>query len=59
LPNTRRALTAGELEEINLVARTSGNAVVLDALLLRLHTETAYRRGGALAVRPATGPAHR
>jgi integrase len=51
LPNTRRALTPDELEEINLVARTSGNDVILDALLLRLHTETACRRGGALGLR--------
>ena len=50
LPNTRRALTAVELEQINLVARTSGNDVILDALLLRLHTETACRRGGALCL---------
>jgi integrase len=53
LPNTRRALTATELEQINLVARTSGNDVILDALLLRLHTETACRRGGALGLRLA------
>jgi integrase len=51
LPNTRRALTAHELEQINLAARTSGNDVILDALLLRLHTETACRRGGALRLR--------
>jgi integrase len=51
LPNVRRALTADELEEINLVARTSGNDTVPDALLLRLHTETACRRGGALGLR--------
>jgi integrase len=31
-------------------ARVSGNAAVLDALLLRLHTETACRRGGALGI---------
>ncbi|HZM82547.1 MAG TPA: site-specific integrase [Candidatus Limnocylindrales bacterium] len=48
LPNTRRALTAAELEQINQVARSSGNDAILDALLLRLHTETACRRGGAL-----------
>jgi hypothetical protein len=48
LPNTRRVLTPDELEEINRVARTSGNDVVLDALPLRLHTETACRRDGAL-----------
>jgi integrase len=51
LPSPRRALTPAELEEINLAARTSGNDVVLDALLLRLHTETACRRGGALSLR--------
>ncbi|GIH16027.1 site-specific integrase [Rugosimonospora africana] len=41
------------MAEINLAARTSGNDVVLDALLLRLHTETACRRGGALGLRLA------
>jgi integrase len=51
LPSSRRALTPWELEEINATARTSGNDAVLDALLLRLHTETACRRGGALALR--------
>lgn len=51
LPNTRRALTPRELAEINEVVRTTGNDPVLDALLLRLHTETACRRGGALALR--------
>jgi site-specific recombinase XerD len=50
LPNTRRALTAWELEQINATARVSGNDAVLDAILLRLHTETACRRGGALGV---------
>src|SRR2546429_4852996 len=50
LPSTRRALTPDELEQINLAARTSGNDVILDALLLRLHTETACRRGGALGL---------
>ena len=51
LPSTRRALTSWELEAINLAARDSGNDAALDALLLRLHTETACRRGGALALR--------
>jgi integrase len=46
----RRALTAHELTEINIAARLSGNDPVLDALLLRFHTETAARRGGALGV---------
>jgi len=51
LPSTRRALAPRESEQINLAARTSGNDVILDALLLRLHTETACRRGGALGLR--------
>jgi integrase len=51
LPSTRRALTPDELQAINVAARTSGNDVILDALLLRLHTETAARRGGALGLR--------
>ena len=50
LPSTRRALSPQELEEINLAARASGNDAILDALLLRLHTETACRRGGALSL---------
>ncbi|WP_342781612.1 hypothetical protein [Amycolatopsis rhizosphaerae] len=53
LPSTRRALTPHELDQINAAARASGNDVILDALLLRLHTETACRRGGALALRLA------
>lgn len=53
LPSTRRALTSDELDLINTAARTGGNDVILDALLLRLHTETACRRGGALALRVA------
>jgi len=51
LPNTRRALTTSELDAINITARTTGNDPILDALLLRLHTETACRRGGALTLR--------
>ncbi|MGI5185563.1 tyrosine-type recombinase/integrase [Dactylosporangium sp. CA-152071] len=51
LPSTRRALTPDELTEINQVARTTGNDTILDALLLRLHTETACRRAGALGLR--------
>jgi site-specific recombinase XerD len=50
LPSTRRALTPDELNQINAAARTSGNDAILDALLLRLHTETACRRGGAIAL---------
>ena len=45
MPDTR-------LAEINHVAATTGNDPDLDSLLLRLHTETACRRGGALALRP-------
>lgn len=51
LPSPRRGLTPHELTEIHQAARTSGNDAVLDGLLLRLHTETACRRGGALALR--------
>jgi hypothetical protein len=51
LPSTPRALTPQELMAITDTARTIGNDVILDTLLLRLHTETAARRGGALALR--------
>jgi site-specific recombinase XerC len=50
--NLRRALTTRQLIEINNVAATTGTDPALDTLLLRLHTETACRRGGALAIRP-------
>ncbi|HEU4422317.1 MAG TPA: site-specific integrase, partial [Pilimelia sp.] len=53
LPSTRRAVADTRLTEINRVAATTGNDPALDCLLLRLHTETACRRGGALALRPA------
>ncbi|MEV8514246.1 hypothetical protein [Dactylosporangium sp. NPDC051484] len=52
LPSTRGALADAKLAELNAAAASSGNDPELDALLLRLHTETAYRRGGALALRP-------
>jgi integrase/recombinase XerC len=52
LPSTRRAVPDRRLAEINHIAATTGNDPALDALLLRLHTETACRRGGALALRP-------
>ena len=52
LPSTRRAVPDNRLAEINQVAATTGNDPALDCLLLRLHTETACRRGGALALRP-------
>jgi len=51
-PSTRRAVPDARLAEINHVAATTGNDPALDTLLLRLHTETACRRGGALALRP-------
>ena len=44
MPDTR-------LAEINQVAATTGDDPELDTLILRLHTETACRRGGALALR--------
>lgn len=52
LPSTRRAVADTRLAEINHVAATTGNDPALDSLILRLHTETACRRGGALALRP-------
>jgi integrase len=45
VPDTR-------LAEINETAAATGDDPELDTLLLRLHTETACRRGGALALRP-------
>jgi len=52
LPSTRRAVADTRLAEINQVAATTGDDPELDTLILRLHTETARRRGGALALRP-------
>ncbi|GAA1834903.1 hypothetical protein GCM10009682_61450 [Luedemannella flava] len=46
--STRWALPNARLAEINQVAATTGNDPQLDLLLLRFHTETACRRGGAL-----------
>ena len=54
LPSTRRAVTDDRLAEINQAAGDDGDDPELDTLLLRLHTETACRRGGALALRPRT-----
>lgn len=48
LPSTRRAVPDTCLAEINQIAATIGNDPALDTLILRLHTETACRRGGAL-----------
>ncbi|MDP9792912.1 integrase [Catenuloplanes nepalensis] len=52
LPSTRRAIADTRLEEINRVAASTGDDPELDSMLLRLHTETACRRAGALALRP-------
>src|SRR6266576_12763 len=51
LPSTRRAVPDTRLAEINQVAAATGDDPELDTLLLRLHTETGCRRGGALALR--------
>jgi integrase len=50
LPSTRRALPDGRLDELCRAAARTGNDPALDTLLLRLHIETACRRGGALAL---------
>ena len=50
--STRRALDGAQLAKINQVAATTGDDPELDTLILRLHTETACRRGGALALCP-------
>jgi hypothetical protein len=52
LPTTRRALPDTRLAEINEAAAATGDDPDLDTLLLRLHTETACRRGGALPLLP-------
>ena len=52
LPSTRRAVPDTRLTEIHHTAATTGDDPALDTLLLRLHVETACRRGGALALRP-------
>jgi integrase/recombinase XerC len=52
LASTRRAIPDNQLTMIFTTAESTGNDPHLDALLLRLHIETACRRGGALALRP-------
>ena len=52
LPSTRRAVPDRRLAEINELAATTSDDPELDTLLLRLHTKTGCRRGGALALRP-------
>jgi hypothetical protein len=56
LPSTRRAVADTRLAEINDIAATTGDDPALDSLILRLHTETACRRGGALALLPTWTP---
>jgi integrase/recombinase XerC len=51
LVSTRRALPDARVRELSEVAGSTGNDPDLDLLLLRLHTETGCRRGGALALR--------
>jgi integrase/recombinase XerC len=50
--SVRHALSATQMSEINFYAATTGDDPELDTLLLRLHTESACRTGGALALRP-------
>ena len=52
LASTRRALPDDRVNELCQVAARTGNDPALDALILRLHIETACRRGGALALTP-------
>ena len=51
-PSTRRAIPETRLAEIFAIVAVTGNDPELDTLILRLHIETACRRGGALALRP-------
>lgn len=50
LASNRRAVSAANLAEILRVASSTGNDPELDSLILRFHTETACRRGGALSL---------
>jgi integrase/recombinase XerC len=50
--SVRHALSANQMSEINFYAGTTGDDPELDTMLLRLHTESACRTGGALALRP-------
>jgi integrase len=53
LRSARMALPDHRLDELSQVAASTGNDPALDTLLLRLHMETACRRGGALALLPS------
>jgi integrase len=55
--STRRAIPEPQLAAISRIATTTGNDPQLDGLLIRLHTETACRRGGARPCDPATSTA--
>jgi integrase len=50
--STRRALPDARIAELNDIVSSTGDDPELDALIIRLHKETACRRGGALALRP-------
>jgi integrase len=49
--STHRALASNRLNELNDVVTSTGDDPELDALVCRLHEESACRRGGALALR--------
>ncbi|WP_433664571.1 tyrosine-type recombinase/integrase [Nocardia sp. CA-128927] len=48
LPGLRHALTVVQIHELAHVAATTGNDPALDALIVRLHIETACRRAAVL-----------
>ncbi|WP_067854076.1 tyrosine-type recombinase/integrase [Nocardia shimofusensis] len=50
LASPRHALTREQIIELGRVAATTGNDTELDALIVRLHVETACRRGGVLGL---------
>ncbi|MFJ9364864.1 tyrosine-type recombinase/integrase [Nocardia sp. NPDC101769] len=50
LPSTRHALTFDQVRQIGEVASTTGNDRELDALIVRLHIETACRKAGVLSL---------
>jgi integrase/recombinase XerC len=50
--SVRSALAPHLLAELSEAAATTGDDPELDALIVRLHSETACRRGGALNLRP-------
>lgn len=51
-PSNRHAIADERLADIIHAAANGGDDPVLDSLILRLHKETACRRGGALELRP-------